>query len=61
VTAYVLTAAVVAPKASLNVSVRVVPLAASTALLKVGAIVSTGVTETEEEATESPASFTAFK
>ena len=60
-TAYALAAAVVASKASLNVSVRVVPLAARMAPVSVGEILSIGVTDTEADATESPALFTAFK
>ena len=60
-TEYALVAAVVTSNASLNVSVRVVPFDARTALFKVGATLSTGVTETDEDATESPALFTAFK
>jgi hypothetical protein len=43
------------------VSVRVVPLAARTAPLSVGDTLSTGVTDTDDDATESPALFTAFK
>jgi hypothetical protein len=61
VTAYALAAAVVAFSASLNVSVSVVPLAARTAPLNVGETLSTGVTDTDDDATESPALFTAFK
>ena len=47
--------------ASLNVKVSVRPLEAKAAPVNVGATLSTGVTETEVEATESPALFTAFK
>jgi hypothetical protein len=61
VTTYALAAAVVAFSASLNVSVRVVPLAARTAPLNVGETLSTGVTDTDDDPTESPALFTAFK
>lgn len=61
VTTYALAAAVVAFKASLNVSVRVVPLAARTAPLSIGDTLSTGVTDADDDATESPALFTAFK
>jgi hypothetical protein len=61
VTTNALAAAVVTFKASLNVSVRVVPLAARTAPFSVGDTLSTGVTDTDDDATESPALFTAFK
>jgi hypothetical protein len=61
VTAYAEAAAVVELNASLNVKVSVRPLEAKTAPVNVGAMLSTGVTETEVEATESPALLTAFK
>jgi hypothetical protein len=61
VTAYALAAAVVALKASLNVRVSVVPLAARTAPLNVGETLSLGVTDTDADAFESPTLFTAFK
>ena len=60
-TAYAAAAAVVEFSASLNVKVSVRPLEAKAAPVNVGATLSTGVTETEVEATESPALFTAFK
>jgi hypothetical protein len=61
VTAYAAAAAVVEFNASLNVKVRVRPLEAKTAPVKVGATLSTGVTDTVDDAIESPALFTAFK